>query len=109
VVAELPTSSKERNDLVFSAFSGRDVPNLPKYYRDYAQTGQGLLAKAKTLDFLRNGRPIYREPIARWLTNTGRAESSVVWLPLQARKADLVMMLDAKTAEPLQALAIDPW
>jgi hypothetical protein len=109
VVAELPTSSKERSDLVFSSFSGRDVPNLPKYYRDYAQAGQSLLAKAKTLDFLRNERPDYQEPITQWLAQSGHAESSVVWLPLQARKTDLVMLLDAKTAQPVQALAIDPW
>jgi len=38
-----------------------------------------------------------------------RAESSVVWLPLQARKTDMIMLLDARSSQPLQALAIDPW
>ena len=109
VAAALPTDPKERNDLVFSAFSGRDIPNIPKYYLDYAQGGKALLAKAKALDVLRRERPQYREQIEHWLTQFGRSESSVVWVPLQARKTDLVMLLDAKTAQPLQAFAIDPW
>src|SRR5450432_393620 len=63
VAAELPTDPKERNDLVFSSFSGGDVQNMPKYYRDYAAAGKALLAKAKALDLLRSERPQYVEQI----------------------------------------------
>jgi hypothetical protein len=109
VASTLPTDVKERNDLVFSSFYGRDLPNIPKYYRHYEEAGQALLAAAKPLQVLRNEKPQYFREIERWLSKSGRSETSVVWVPLRVRKADLVMLLDAKTAQPLQALAIDPW
>jgi hypothetical protein len=109
VGAEMPTDETERSDLMFSALEGRDVQNLPKYYRDYAQAGKSLLPKSKTLDSLRREKPQYRELVTRLLGNAGREESSVVWVPLITRKDDLIMLLDAKTAQPIQTLAIDPW
>ena len=109
VVAELPTDPTERSDLAFSSLAGRDVQNLPKYYRDYAQSGKSLLAKAKPLAALREQKPQFRQLITDWLAKSGRSDASIAWLPLQTRKEDLVMLLDANTAEPLQALAIDPW
>lgn len=109
VVAELPTDPTERSDLAFSALSGRDIQNLPKYYRDYARAGKVLLAKAKPLDELRERQPHFYHLISDWLTQSGRSNASVVWLPLQTRRDDLVMLLDASTAQPLRALAINPW
>jgi hypothetical protein len=109
VAAELPTDLKERNELISAAFSGRDVQNTPKYYLDYASAGRGLLSKAKTISVLRAERPQYVQQIEQWLSATGRSEAAVVWIPLQARKADLVMVLDRSTAQPLRAFAIDPW
>jgi hypothetical protein len=109
VAAMPPTDIKERNDLVFSAFSGRDIPNIPKYYLDYASIGKALLANAKSLDILHGKKPQYAQQIGQWLTQSGRREASVAWVPLRARKNDLVMLLDAETAQPLQALEIDPW
>ena len=109
VAAIPPTDIKERNELVFSAFSGRDLPNMPKYYLDYGAAGDTLLSKAKILSVLRTERPQYAQRIDRWLAQSKRPETTVVWVPLQARKTNLVMLLDATTAQPLQALEIDPW
>jgi hypothetical protein len=108
VAAELPTDPMERSNLAFSALSGRDVQNLPKYYRDYGSTGTALLPHAKRLDALRNANPQDNQSIARWLSDAGRADTSVVWLPLRARN-DAVMLIDARTAQPLRAFAINPW
>jgi hypothetical protein len=109
VASTLPTDVKERNELVFSAFYGRDLPNIPKYYRHYEEAGQTLLLTAKPLRTLRDNNSQYFGQIERWLAKSGRSEASVVWVPLRARKTDLVMLLDARTAQPLQALSIDPW
>lgn len=109
VAAEMPSDPKERDELMSLALAGRDIQNLPKYYRDYAQAGKSLLANAKSLDALHKSKPQFNELIGHWLAESGRSDSSVVWLPLQALKSDLVMLLDANTAQPLQTLAIDPW
>jgi hypothetical protein len=109
VAAELPADPKERSDLIDLAFAGRDIQNLPKYYHSYLSESADLLAKAKPVAQLRKRRSADQELLDQWLSKSGRTESSLVWLPLRARKADMTMLLDAQTAQPLQALAIDPW
>jgi hypothetical protein len=109
VAAVMPTDPKERSDVVFAAAYGRDLEKLPKYYHPYATTAKALLTQARSLDGLRRKSADADAKVASWLARSGRTESSVVWVPLQARKEDIVMLLDAETAQPLQALAIDPW
>jgi hypothetical protein len=108
VGSELPSDPTERGDLAFAALHGRDVQYQPKYYREFSAVGKNLLAKAKPLAALK-AKPGATTTIATWLERNQRAENSVVWLPVVARKGDLTMLLDATTGEPLQALAIDPW
>lgn len=109
VAVEMPADPVERSDLAFSALGGRDAQNLPKYFRDYSQAGRSLLVNAKPLQVLIKDRPEYSKEIEKWLTESKRTESSTVWVPIEARKADQVMILDAATAEPLKSFAIDPW
>jgi hypothetical protein len=109
VAARMPTDPAERTDLVFSGLTGRDLQNLPKYYCDFSEGGTSLLPKAKTLDTLFEKHPEARADVERWLSDSGRTSESVVWVPLQASKADLVMLLDKQSARPQKALAIDPW
>jgi len=109
VAAQLPTDLKERNDLVFSGFAGRDLQNLPKYYCDYGKTASQLLANAQPLESLRKKKPESGPVIAHWLGKTGREAGSVAWLPLSARKNDMVVLIDARDASMLQVLPIDPW
>jgi hypothetical protein len=107
--AELPTSIEERNELATQALKGRDIQNMPRYYRDYAEGAKSLIAHAQPLDALQQKKPQSRTKIAEWLRNSGRAADATAWVPLHARKADLIMLLDKQTAQPLGALAIDPW
>ncbi len=109
VAAKMPTDPTERGDLAFSALAGRDLQNLPRYYCDYSEGGSSLLKKANTLEKLLRDKPQSRTVVEEWLADSARPASSVVWVPLQASKADLVMLLDAQTASPLHAFAIDPW
>jgi len=109
VAARMPSDPKERSDLAFSALSGRDLQNLPRYYRDYGEGGVSLLQRAKPLSTLVQKSADDRARVEHWLAGSGRSSETVVWVPLQASKADLVMLLDANTARPIQALEIDPW
>lgn len=109
VAVEMPTDVKERSDLAFSALAGRDAQNLPKYYRDYVDAGKTVLGKAKSIQMLRALHPSQAAVIDNSLDRLNRTESSVAWLPVDGRKADLVMLLDAQTAEPLLTLPLDPW
>jgi len=106
--AELPTDPQQRNKLIDLTLAGRDIQNLPRYYQSYVSDARNLLARAKPLAQLRQSAKDLR-PLEDWLRTRHRKEETIVWLPLQARKEDLVMLLDARTAEPLGALSIDPW
>jgi hypothetical protein len=110
VAAELPSDMEERNALVFSALgSGHDIENQPKYYHNYAEARTSLLKNAKPLAELARLSPSYEPMIIEAVNTLHRVRDDVVWLPLRTRKADEVMLLDAKNAQPLRVLAGDPW
>jgi hypothetical protein len=44
-----------------------------------------------------------------WLKETGRANADTVWVPVNARKTSLIMLLDAQSGAILAALPIVPW
>ncbi|HET9032598.1 MAG TPA: TfpX/TfpZ family type IV pilin accessory protein [Dokdonella sp.] len=109
VAARLPTDSKTRNDLLFSALAGKDIQVFPEYYVTYADEAANLLTRAKSLANLRKSKPDSGPILDAWLKKNKRDEADIVWLPINARKAGLTMLLDAKTGAALDALPFDPW
>ena len=107
-MAEIPTDPQEHSRLVVESMSGHDVQNQPKYFHRYEGRGSVLLAHARSLDALRKAHPADAPRIDRWLGDQHRSEDSVRWLPVQALKADLVMMMDATTGEPIGAVPVQP-
>jgi len=105
---ELPTEPAERNHLVFLV-GDRNVEDLPRYYVAYGEGSKTLLPAAKALDALRGKNAEAAALVDGWLRRSGRNADDIRWVPLQARKDDLVMLLDRRSAQPLQALAINPW
>lgn len=109
VAVQMPKDEIERSDLAFSALNGRDAQNIPKYFRHYSEAGTTILKNAKSLDLLQAKHPEEFVQIDDWLKQSQHRRESLVWVPLEARKADQVMLVDAKTAEPVKAFAVDPW
>ena len=109
VGVSLPTG-KERTDVMFSSIGGgKDVDKLPKYYVEYARSAPDLLAHAKSLEELKIADQYQREQLADAVRKTGEASEQLVWVPLVARKASLVMLLDRQSGRPLRAVGINPW
>lgn len=105
----LPDNLSERDAVLFDELSGKRAEARPKLYRPYAEVTTDLLARAHPVSVLL-GRPEPTASAARaWVSQSGRAPDDLRWLPLQARKMDLVMFIDPKTAEPLGMLEVDPW
>ncbi|GAA0714025.1 TfpX/TfpZ family type IV pilin accessory protein [Dokdonella soli] len=109
VGAEPPTDIAARNDLTFSAAGGKDIDKYPQYYVDYSTVTAQLLAHAKLLDGLRQKHPDSIQQLDTWLHDHRRDAASVVWVPINARRAALTMLLDRSTGQTLDALPIDPW
>lgn len=110
VGAQLPTNPKLRNTLMFSTLQGgKDIQDLPRYYVPYASVAEQMLKRAHTLAALRAMHPRASGEIARWLHSRHLTDGQVVWLPLQARKWDMVMMMTAKDGQPIGPIPLDPW
>jgi hypothetical protein len=107
--AQPPTDIDARNALVFSAAAGKDIDKYPEYYVDYAAVAAQVLAHAKPLDDLQQKHPDSAKPIDHWLETHQRNRANVVWVPVNARRAALTMLLDRESGKTLAALPIDPW
>ena len=107
--AQLPPRGKERTELMFHGPGGKDVQHFPKYYVDYESAAQRLLEHAKPVAALRKAHPDAGPVLDQWLSESGRKESDVVWVPIVARKSSLTMLLEARTGAVLDALPIYPW
>ena len=107
--AVLPTDTQERNKLVFEAGTGHDIQFQPKFYRQYQTVWQSLQKQAKNLDALKSKGDAAAKLVDSFLVKSGSNADSIVWLPLQARKTDAVMLIDKASGSPLKALPIDPW
>lgn len=109
VGTKLPTDAEGHNALIFSALKGKDLQHLPKYYVPYAEAASGLLAHAKPLAELRRLAPNATRLIDRALANAAATENDVAWLPINAPRGGLTMLIDRKSMQPLTAIEVDPW
>jgi len=104
-VAE-PTDPKLVSQVLSSALTGKDLQMFPQYYVDYSQLAAQALAKARPVASLRERDAA---TLDAFLRSHNLTDDAVRFLPLRAPKRDGAVILDAKTAAPLETLLIDPW
>jgi hypothetical protein len=100
---------EEWNKLVFTAASGKDVPQFPKYYVSYADIAADVLKKAKPLAALVKDKPDAKAAVQSFVTGSGRAQSDFVYVPLMGRGGAMTAVLDARDAKIVGYLSIDPY
>lgn len=105
----LPKDLAERDTVLFDELAGKRAEARPKLYRPYADAALELLARARPISELLERPDAESNAVRNWLAEFGRPPEALRWLPLQARKLDLVMFIDPQTAEPLGMLEVDPW
>jgi hypothetical protein len=104
-----PKTVQERNDLLFSSIGGKDLEKFPQYYVDYADVAPSLLKFAKPLDDLKKSKPRAWPLIDAYLSAHRLQSNEFVWLPIDARRASMTMLMDRATGRPIRAFAVDPW
>ena len=110
VGATLPTDPDQRNKLLFSSLKGGpDIQNLPERYVPYASVAEQLIKHAHPIAMLREMHPHATDEISRWLATRHLVESRVSWVPIQTRKWDMVMMMNARNGQPIGPIPLDPW
>lgn len=84
VYSEMPADIKERNEMVTSAFSGRDMPQFPQFYKPYAEHTSDVAQTAKPISELKKLNPGQDGEIDNAVHTSGRAEAELGFLPLRA-------------------------
>lgn len=105
VAIRLPTDAQEKSDLVFEAMRGRDVVQMPRYYRPYADSAREAASARRPLADLSRKEPA---KVAAFVERHGGDASKLGYLPLTARDKDMAAILDGD-GKVLGYLAIDPW
>lgn len=104
---KLPTDVDERNRLTILDVSGQPSEAMPKLYVPYAEVASVLIARARPLQAL------LRKPdaavVQTWLSQSGRKPDELIWVPMQARKLEMAMVMEKDSGLPITALPVDPW
>lgn len=110
VGATLPTDPDQREALMFSSLQGgKDIQDLPERYVPYTSIAKSMLKRAHPVALLLSMHPDASQEISRWMQAHHLHDDQVAWLPLQARKWDMVMMMDAGNGQPIGPIPLDPW
>lgn len=99
---------EEWNKLVFLGASGKDAPELPKYYVPYADIAAAVLRRAKPLASLIAAKPGSKAAIDAFVAGSGRALNDFVYVPLSGRDTAMTAVLDARDASIVKFLPIEP-
>jgi len=102
--ADPPTDPATRQKFIELAMSGIDVQSFPEYYVPYGERRQQVLGAALSIDRLRKDEPVNARAVDAWLASSGVSESQLRALLLRTRFAWVVVLIDAKTAEPVKML-----
>jgi hypothetical protein len=108
VGAKAPDDRQARKDILFSSIQGGDdLPQMVQYYLPYEKLRDEVVAKQQPLDKLRTTNPRgLAEVEALEKKYSGRP---VGFVPMRGKVKDLTVVVDAKTAEVLEFVPLEPW
>ena len=109
VGTRLPLEPKERERLGFASMYGLSIGVFPQHYVPYQAVSRDAVTRAKPLARLRAEHSDRAADIDAWIAASGRSETSLRYLPLQARHGDMSVIIDAASGEVRGVLPIDPW
>jgi hypothetical protein len=109
VYSEMPSDIKESNQLVFSAMTGKDLPQFPQYYMPYGEHGAAEGSAAKPIAELKRLNPGLVAEIDRSQQASGREQSDIGFVPLRAKFQDQAVLLGKSDGRVLGLLNVDPW
>lgn len=105
VAAEAPTSTEEKNSLVFATLAGIGIQHLPRYYTPLEGSREKLVASARTLEQLADDKDKSLAERARLdLQNQARPAGSVRYLPIETHKGTRLGVISASNGELLDIL-----
>jgi len=109
VYTEMPTDIQERNEVTLSTFSGKDLPQFPKYYQPFAERMKDVAATARYLTELKLFKPDLTARIDAAVRDLGRKEAELAYIPLRAKHQDMTVLVEKSSGKILTILEISPY
>lgn len=110
VGARLPTDTKARNDILFSAVGGgSDVQHMPQYYVPYVELQSAAAQRAQPLAALHAWNSGKAAVVDALLKKYAAQKIEVGFVPLKAKVNDLSVVIDTKTGAVLEMVDLQPW
>jgi hypothetical protein len=106
---KLPDDPKLRNESLFIAVGGIDLPQQPRFYVRYADVAKDAAARARPIDELRKLAPGALEDIAAAVRRTGRDERAIGFVGAAATHRDFAVLVDRTSGEILGMVLARPW
>lgn len=109
VFAELPDDRAQRDTLLFSAaLGGPDLPQMAEWYEPYANGREAVLARVRPLSELQQSNRMDDAAWRGFIDSLGRPEQALGYLPLKAKVRDGAVVVDARTAEIVRIVLLEP-
>ena len=109
VYSEMPTDIKESNEVVLSAFNGKDLAEFPQYYSPFSEHMASAGRAAKPVSELKKLHPDRIAEIDDAVRISSRAEDDVGYVPLRAKYQDLTVLIGRSDGQVLRMLRMNPW
>lgn len=98
VGTQMPTDPEKRRQVIEEFMSGgAGIERAPKYYMEFDKVAPDLLRKAHAV----KGNTGISDAEVR---KTGRARDQLRWMPIVSRRAEAVILLDARDGKPIRTL-----
>lgn len=108
IAALLPEDPEERNDILFNAIDNNaDLAQLPKYYHDYSKAVDEIKKRAKPIENLQEHNKDKAKRIQKLIEKYPSQKYG--FLPMSGKISDLSIIVDLKTGEPIETIALKPW
>lgn len=110
VFARKPEDPEELARYMDSILAGeRDLEERPEYWEPYEQGRDVILAAARPLSDLPADNKFDVQRIQKAIDTYQSSHPRLGFLPVASLKADIGMLIDMDTAEPIDVLRVNPW
>ena len=107
--ANVPEDPKLKQESLFLALSGIDLPQQPRFYVPYASIAKDAAARAQPIAALRSLNPKDAADIDATVRKSGREEAALGFIPASAPNRDFAVVVDRSTGAIVDKLMLKPW
>lgn len=109
VGARVPSDPKLKEESLFLALGGIDLPQQPRFFVPYDEIAADAAKRAQPLAELRKLNPEARARIDAIVAVSARAEEQLGFLPARAPHRDFAVIVDRGSGAIVERVMLKPW